>query len=114
MGSRYLRRLITTIFGKNTAAVPDANLASKDSIAIYGVNWCPDCRQSKVIFQEESVPYVWIDIDKNKQGENFVLAANSGNRSVPTITFPDGTILVEPGSARLRQSLQAYKASSTT
>jgi mycoredoxin len=86
-----------------------SNLTSKDRITVYGVNWCPDCRRSKAILDEESVPYVWIDIDENKLGEKFVLATNRGNRSVPTIIFPDGSILVEPGTNQLRQTLEAYK-----
>lgn len=82
---------------------------SKDRITVYGVKWCPDCRKSKAILDEERVPYVWIDIDENKTGEKFVIATNRGNRSVPTIIFPDGMILVEPESSQLRRALEAHK-----
>ena len=85
------------------------NAAPKDKITVYGVKWCPDCRQSRAVLDEESIPYVWIDIDENKLGEKFVLTTNRGNRSVPTIIFPDGSILVEPGSNQLRRSLKDYK-----
>lgn len=88
---------------------PAPNLTPKDRITVYGVSWCSDCRRTKAVFEEENVPYVWIDIDKNKLGEEFVLATNRGNRSVPTIIFPDGSILVEPRSGQLRQTLAAYK-----
>lgn len=84
----------------------------KDRITVYGVKWCPDCRRTKAVFEEKSVPYVWIDIDENKLGERFVLATNRGNRSVPTIIFPDGSMLVEPDTSRLRQTLEAYKINS--
>lgn len=80
-----------------------------DRIMVYGVKWCQDCRQSKAIFEEMSVPYVWVDIDDNKSGEKFVLAANRGNRSVPTIIFPGGSMMVEPGVNQLRQALETYK-----
>ena len=90
---------------------PDPISAPRDRITVYGVNWCPDCRQSRATFEETNVPYVWIDIDENKLGEKFVLATNRGNRSVPTIIFPDGTILVEPGASHLRHILEAYKQS---
>ncbi len=92
---------------------PSSHSTSKDGITVYGVKWCPDCRRTKAVFEEESVPYVWIDIDENKLGEKFVLATNRGNRSVPTIIFPDGSILVEPGSGQLRRTLEAYKTKST-
>ena len=92
---------------------PAPNLTPKDRITVYGVSWCSDCRRTKAVFEEESVPYVWIDIDKNKLGEEFVLATNRGNRSVPTIIFPNGSILVEPGSGQLRRSLEAFKTEQT-
>lgn len=87
---------------------PTVNTAPKDRITVYGVKWCPDCRQSRAVFDETSVPYVWIDIDENKLGEKFVMATNRGNRSVPTIIFPDGLVMVEPGSDQLRRKLEAY------
>jgi glutaredoxin len=93
----------------NSAASP----TTKDRITVYGVKWCSDCRRTKAVFEEESVPYVWIDIDENKLGEKFVRATNRGNRSVPTIIFPDGSILVEPSSGRLHRTLEAYKTKST-
>ncbi len=81
----------------------------RDEITVYGVTWCPDCRQSRAVFEETLTPYVWVDIDKSKKGEKFVLNTNRGSRSVPTILFPDGSILVEPAEHELRQTLQGYK-----
>lgn len=90
-----------------------SNPTARDRITVYGVKWCSDCKRTKAVFEEENIPYVWIDIDENKLGEKFVLATNRGNRSVPTIIFPDGSLLVEPGSGRLRRTLEAYKTKST-
>jgi mycoredoxin len=101
--------LLKKLFRKATRVDPTDNPAPKDRITVYGVNWCPDCRRSRAVFEEERVPFVWIDIDENKLGEKFVLATNRGNRSVPTIIFPDGSLLVEPDSGRLRRTLEAYK-----
>ena len=92
---------------------PTPNSTPKDRITVYGVSWCSDCRRTRAVFEEESVPFVWIDIDENKLGEKFVLATNRGNRSVPTIIFPDGSVLVEPGSGQLRRSLEAFKSEQT-
>ncbi len=90
-----------------------SNPKPKDQITVYGVRWCSDCKRTKAVFEEEGVPYIWIDIDENKLGEKFVLATNRGNRSVPTIIFPDGSILVEPGAGRLRRVLAGYKTKLT-
>jgi mycoredoxin len=35
---------------------------------------------------------------------------NNGNRSVPTIIFPDGSVLTEPSTSALAQKLQAFAA----
>ena len=43
----------------------------RDEITVYGVTWCPDCRQSRAVFEETLTPYVWVDIDKSKKGEKF-------------------------------------------
>jgi mycoredoxin len=48
-----------------------------------------------------------VDIDKDKKGEEFVLFTNHGMRSVPTIVFEDGSILVEPNDTQLTQKLQS-------
>ena len=38
--------------------------------------------------------------------EKFVLEVNQGMRSVPTIIFPDGSILVEPSNHEIAEKLQ--------
>jgi len=59
------------------------------------------CRRAKAVFAELQVPYVWIDIDQNPQAAAFVKHVNRGLRRVPTLVFPDGSILVEPDSDTL-------------
>jgi glutaredoxin len=51
------------------------------------------------------IPYQWIDIDQDKEGEQFVLKTNRGMRSVPTVVFADGSILVEPSNLKVSQQL---------
>jgi len=42
---------------------------------------------------------------KNVEAGKFVESVNGGYRSVPTIVFPDGTILTEPSTADLMKKL---------
>jgi glutaredoxin len=70
-------------------------------IKVYGTRWCGDTRRALRIFDERKVPYQWIDIDQDKQGEKIVKDINNGNRSVPTIVFPDESVLVEPRNETL-------------
>jgi hypothetical protein len=46
------------------------------------------------------------DIDRDAVGEEFVITTNNGMRSVPTIVFGDGSILVEPSNAELQNKLE--------
>lgn len=78
---------------------------SKPEITVYGAYWCPDCRQSKQFLGEHQIPYNWVDIEEDKEGEEFVIKKNRGKRIIPTITFPDGSFLVEPSNAELAAKL---------
>ena len=78
---------------------------SDSEITVYGAHWCPDCRQSKQFLGEHQIPYNWIDIEEDREGEKFVIEKNEGKRIIPTIVFPDGSILVEPTNAELAQKL---------
>lgn len=77
-----------------------------EQIRIYGTKWCGDTKRALRIFAEREAPYVWIDIDKDPEGEKFVKAINHGNRNVPTIFFPDGSILVEPDNQIIINKLE--------
>jgi glutaredoxin-like protein len=78
---------------------------TQNNITVYGADWCPDCRRAKRILDERQVQYSWVDIDKDRAGEKFVVQTNRGNRSIPTIVFSDGSILVEPSNAELSEKL---------
>ena len=77
-----------------------------DKLLVYGVAWCGDCRRAQKFLQTNKIPYEFINIDQDKTGEQLVIKVNRGFRSVPTIIFPDGSILVEPSNRQLAQKLQ--------
>jgi thioredoxin reductase (NADPH) len=72
---------------------------------VYGAYWCPDCRRSKKFLGENFIPFKWVDIEEDKDGEAFVIAKNNGKRIIPTIVFEDGSFLVEPSNAELAKKL---------
>jgi len=78
-------------------------------IIVYGTHWCGDTKRALKILDERQVDYMWIDIDKDKIGEDFVIQTNNGFRSVPTIIFPDGSIMVEPKNADLISKLDSFQ-----
>ena len=76
------------------------------TITVYGAPWCPDCKRSKQFLGEHQIPYKWVDIEKDKAGEQFVIRTNKGKRIIPTISFADGSFLVEPSNAELAAKLK--------
>lgn len=74
-------------------------------VKVYGAPWCPDCRRSKSFLGEMRIPYEWIDIDKDVSGAQFVREKNDGKQIIPTITFDDGSFLVEPSNDELAAKL---------
>lgn len=78
---------------------------SNDEIIIYGTSWCYDSFRAKKYFERNGIPFRWIDIDSNPEGRKFVEQANGGMRSVPTIRFPDGSLLVEPSDDEMAVKL---------
>jgi mycoredoxin len=78
-------------------------------IIMYGTTWCPDCARSKRVFNKLNIDFKWIDIEKDEQARACVIQVNHGLRSVPTIVFPDGSILVEPNDIDLEKKLSHIK-----
>jgi mycoredoxin len=77
-----------------------------DDIVLYGSHWCSDTFLSVRVLKRQGVPFQWIDIDEDQEGCEFVKSVNRGMKSVPTIVFPDGEILVEPSKAELQEKLK--------
>ena len=78
---------------------------TSSSITVYLTAWCPDCQRARAYLDRQKISYVSVDIDQNPEAMALVKKINRGNRSVPTIVFPDGSILVEPSEAQLAQKL---------
>jgi mycoredoxin len=77
----------------------------RDRLLVYSTRWCSDCRVAKRVLDEHGVDYDEIDIDDHPEAVAEVLRLNHGMRSVPTIIFPDGSVLVEPSRRELTQKL---------
>ena len=74
-------------------------------ITVYGTRWCMDCHLAKHVLDKAGTAYEWIDIGEDEVAAWKVVEINGGLRTVPTIVFPDGCVLVEPSASQLRQAL---------
>ena len=51
-----------------------------------------------------------VDIERDPEAAEFVMSVNGGNQTVPTVVLPDGTTLVNPSAAQVRERLAAVSA----
>jgi mycoredoxin len=72
-----------------------------EKIKMYATTWCGDCRLAKRWFDSHGIAYDYINIEEDDEAAEVVLKVNKGMRSVPTIIFPDGSVLVEPSPREL-------------
>ena len=78
-----------------------------NEIIVYSTSWCGDCRRAKRVLDHHGAHYRWIDIDKSPGAAEQVVRINRGYRSVPTILFPDGSVMVEPSDRELAAKLDS-------
>ena len=75
--------------------------AHEQIIKMYVTTWCGDCRMAKRWFDSHGISYESINIEEDDKAAEYVARVNRGYRSVPTIVFPDGSVLVEPSPREL-------------
>jgi len=71
---------------------------------MYGADWCVDCRRSKAVFDADGVDFEYVDIAESAEATEEARSI-SGSARIPVIVFPDGTHLVEPSDAELRERI---------
>lgn len=82
---------------------------SDKKLKIYGTDWCPDCYRAKRIIEKFDIAFDWYNTDRDPVSRQFVSSINSGTCCVPTIVFPDGSILVEPSNSNLEAKLKGIQ-----
>ena len=77
------------------------------SVTMFTTSWCGYCRRLKSQLDRDGVPVTEIDIEANPEHVDYVEAVNAGNRTVPTVIFPDGTAATNPSLSEVRARLSA-------
>ncbi len=77
-------------------------------IVMYTASWCPDCKRSKALLDSQGIDYLDIDIGKDNEAYRFVESITRRVR-IPTIFFPDGTMMIEPSDSTLASKLEEKK-----
>lgn len=80
-------------------------MIQKPMIKFYGTNWCWASKRAKKLLIDNKIEFKWFNIDEDVEARDFVKSVNNGKRSVPTIVFPNGDILVEPSIKELEEKI---------
>lgn len=75
------------------------------SVTMFTTSWCGYCARLRSTLAREGVAFTEIDIEAQPEHIAFVEQVNSGNRTVPTVLFPDGTTATNPSFAQVRERL---------
>jgi thioredoxin reductase (NADPH) len=81
-------------------------------LRVIGATWCPDCKRAKTFLGQHRIDYDWVDMELVPEAQAEVEALNDGKRIIPTIIFPDGSILTEPSNDELADKLNILREAS--
>ena len=76
-----------------------------DSITMYSTPWCGYCRRLKGQLERAGIAYSEVDIEQHPDAADRVAKVNNGNKTVPTVVFPDGSALTNPSLAQVADRL---------
>ncbi|MCM3925738.1 mycoredoxin [Frankia sp. AiPs1] len=72
---------------------------------IYTTSWCGYCVRLKSQLDRAGVEYKTVDIENDPTAEQLVRDANNGNATVPTVLFPDGTVMTNPSVRQVTEKV---------
>ena len=84
--------------GRQTSTEPDAD------VIMYCTPWCPDCPEARRYFKRHDIPYVEIDISRDRAAADRVRGWADGNETTPTINIR-GQIIVTFDQAKVEKAL---------
>ena len=79
------------------------------AVTMYTTTWCGYCFRLKKLMQREGIHFAEVDIETDAQAADLVMQANGGNRTVPTLIFPDGSALTNPSIDQVRAQLDGAR-----
>ncbi len=79
--------------------------APETAVTMYTTSWCGYCVRLKKLMQNEGIDFAEVNIETDESAADLVMAANGGNRTVPTLVFADGSALTNPSIDQVKAQL---------
>lgn len=87
--------------------MPTPTLPAPGTVTMFTTTWCGYCRRLKSQMESAGVAYTEVDVEQAPEAAALVEQVNGGNRTVPTLRFPDGSTATNPSLAEVRERLAA-------
>ena len=75
------------------------------ALTMYTTTWCGYCRRLKSQLDSAGIAYREVDVEQVPDAAGLVERINGGNRTVPTLVFPDGSTATNPSLDEVRARL---------
>ncbi|QOR71780.1 mycoredoxin [Ruania alkalisoli] len=75
------------------------------SVLMYSTTWCGYCHRLKGQLTRSGIAFTEVNIEEVPEAAAYVEQVNGGNRTVPTVVFPDGTAATNPSLAEVTARL---------
>ena len=89
----------------DTQATEPTTELTQQPLTMFTTTWCGYCRRLKSQLDSAGIAYSEVDVEQVPDAAAFVESVNDGNRTVPTVVFPDGSAATNPSLAQVRQRL---------
>jgi mycoredoxin len=76
-------------------------------LTMYSTPWCGYCHRLAAQLDRAGIGYTKVDIENDLAAAEYVMSVNDGNRTVPTVRFPDGSALTNPTINQVKEQLGA-------
>jgi mycoredoxin len=90
-------------------AQPNGRSTSESTgrFTMYKTSWCGYCHRLAGQLDREGIAYDVVDIERDPDAAEVVMAANGGNQTVPTLVFTDGSAQTNPSLRQVKEKLAA-------
>lgn len=74
-------------------------------ITMFTTTWCGYCSRLKSQLDKAGIGYTEVNVEEVDGTSELVMSLNGGNRTVPTVLFPDGSASTNPSLAQVQAKL---------
>ncbi len=72
---------------------------------MFTTTWCGYCSRLKSQLDKVGIGYTEVNVEEVDGTSELVMSLNGGNRTVPTVLFPDGSAVTNPSLAQVQAKL---------